>query len=121
MLFFRETSGEWNKALLGLSRPKKKKKPIGSYYTADFYFEVTQNSIPGEHYSFRAKYTAEPPGISIELTIVSKYHHSCRLRKAILSAISSTCRPFIVLSKIPITGVKIYLVLAAQSSRPKTN
>ena len=119
MLFFRETSGEWNKALLGLSRPKKKKKPIGSYYTADFYFEVTQNSIPGEHYSFRAKYTAEPPGISIELTIVSKYHHSCRLRKAILSAISSTCRPFIVLSKIPITGVKIYLVLAAQSSSPE--
>ena len=42
---------------------KRKKKPIGSYYTADFYFEVTQNSIPGEHYSFRAKYTAEPPGI----------------------------------------------------------
>ena len=23
----------------------------------------------------KAKYTAEPPGISIELTIVSKYHH----------------------------------------------
>ena len=64
----------------------------------------------------KAKYTAEPPDISIELTIVSKYHHSCRLRKAILSAISSTCRPCIVLSKIPITGVKIYLVLAAQSS-----
>ena len=69
----------------------------------------------------KAKYTAEPPGISIELTIVSKYHHSGRLRKAILSAISSTCRPFIVLSKIPITGVKFYLVLAAQSSVPKTN
>ena len=95
---------------------KRKKKLIGFYYNADFYFEVTQNSIPGEHYSFRAKYTAEPPGISTELTIVSKYHHSCRLRKAILSAISSTCRPFIVLSKIPITGVKIYLVRAAQSS-----
>ena len=98
---------------------KRNKKPIGSYYTADFYFKVTQNSIPGEHYSFRAKYTAEPPGISIELTIVSKYHHSCRLRKAILSAISYPCRPFIVLSKIPITGVKIYLVLAAQSSSPE--
>ena len=67
----------------------------------------------------KAKYTAEPPDISIELTIVSKYHHSCRLRKAILSAISSTCRPYIVLSKIPITGVKIYLVLAAQSSSPE--
>ena len=119
MLFFRGTWGEWNKVLLRLPRPKKKKKPIGSYYTADFYFEVTQNSIPSEHYSFRAKYTAEPPGISIELTVVSKYHHSCRLRKAILSAISSTCRPFIVLSKIPITGVKIYLVLAAQSSSPE--
>ena len=58
---------------------KGKKKPIGSYYNADFYFEVTQNSIPSEHYSFRAKYTAEPPGISIELTIVTKYHHSGRL------------------------------------------
>ena len=67
----------------------------------------------------KAKYTDEPPDISIELTIVSKYHHSCRLRKAILSAISSTCRPYIVLSKIPITGVKLYLVLAAQSSSPE--
>jgi len=55
----------------------------------------------------------------IELTIVGKYHHGGLLRKAILSAISSTCRPFIVLSKIPITGVKIYLVLAAQSSSPE--
>ena len=55
----------------------------------------------------KAKYTAEPPGISIELTIVSKYNHGGRLRKAILAAISSTCRPFIVLSKIPITGVFI--------------
>ena len=67
----------------------------------------------------KAKYTAEPPDISNELTIVRKYHHGGRLRKAILSAISSTCRPFIVLSKIPITGVKIYLVLAAQSSSPE--
>ena len=67
----------------------------------------------------KRKSTAEPPDISIELTIVSKYHHGGRLRKAILSAISSTCRPFIVLSKIPITGVKIYLVLAAQSSSPE--
>ena len=31
----------------------------------------------------KAKYTAEPPDISIELTIVSKYHHGGRLRKAI--------------------------------------
>ena len=46
----------------------------------------------------KAKYTAEPP---------------------LASAISSTCRPYIVLSKIPITGVKIYLVLAAQSSSPE--
>ena len=67
----------------------------------------------------KAIYTAEPPDISNELTIVSKYHHGGRLRKAILSAISSTCRPFIVLSKIPITEVKIYLVLAAQSSSPE--
>ena len=32
---------------------KRKTKLIGSYYTADFYFEVTQNGIPGKHYSFR--------------------------------------------------------------------
>ena len=31
----------------------------------------------------KAKYAAEPPDISIELTIVSKYHHGDRLRKAI--------------------------------------
>ena len=31
----------------------------------------------------KAKYAAEPPDISIELTIVSKYHHGGRLRKAI--------------------------------------
>ena len=53
-MFFRETWGEWNQALFRLPRPKKeKKKPVGSYYTADFYFEVTQNGIPGEHYSFK--------------------------------------------------------------------
>ena len=52
MLFFRDTWGEWNQALLGLPRPKKKKNPIGSYNTADFYFKVTQNGILGEHYSF---------------------------------------------------------------------
>ena len=52
-------------------------------------------------------------------TIVRKYHHGGRLRKVILSAFSSTCRPFIVLYKIPITGVKIYLVLAAQSPSPE--
>ena len=67
---------------------------------------------PGECYLVnpKAKYTAEPPDISIELTIVSKYHHGGRLKKAMIplaSAISSTCRPFIVLSKIPITGVFI--------------
>ena len=33
--------------------------------------------------NLKAKYTAEPPDISIELTIVSKYHHGGRLRKAI--------------------------------------
>ena len=32
---------------------KRKKNPIGSYYTADFYFEVTQNAHLSEHYSFR--------------------------------------------------------------------
>ena len=76
---------------------------------------------PGECYlrNQKASYTAEPPDMLIELTIVIKYHHGGRLRKVILSAISSTCRPFIVLYKIPITGVKIYLVLAAQSSRPE--
>ena len=31
----------------------------------------------------KAKYIAEPPDISIQLTIVSKYHHGGRLRKAI--------------------------------------
>ena len=31
----------------------------------------------------KAIYTAEPPDISNELTIVSKYHHGCRLQKAI--------------------------------------
>ena len=55
----------------------------------------------------KAKCTAELPDISTELTIVSKYHHGGRLPKVILSAISSTCRSFIVLSKIPITGVFI--------------
>ena len=35
------------------------------------------------------------------------------------SAISSTCRLFIVLYKIPIRGVKIHLVLAAQSPSPE--
>ena len=52
-----ETWGEWNhdQALLGLPRPKKEKKPISSYYTVDFYLEVTQNGLPGEHYSFRDK------------------------------------------------------------------
>ena len=42
----------------------------------------------------KAKYTAEPPDISNELPIVSKYHHGGRLQKVILSAFSSTCRPF---------------------------
>ena len=31
----------------------------------------------------KVKYTPEPPDISIELTIVSKYHHGGRLQKAI--------------------------------------
>ena len=31
----------------------------------------------------KAKCTAEPPDISIELTIVSKYHHGGGLQKAI--------------------------------------
>ena len=67
-----------------------------------------------------AKYTAEPPDISNELPIVSKYHHGGRLQKVILSAFSSTCRPFFfVLSKIPITGVFTWKVLAAQSSSPQ--
>ena len=31
----------------------------------------------------KAKYAAKPPDISTDLTIVSKYHHGGRLRKAI--------------------------------------
>ena len=60
----------------------------------------------------KAKYTAEPPDISIELTIVSKYHHSCRLRKAILSAISSTCRPFIVLLSHPVPKTNLTIAFS---------
>ena len=64
---------------------------------------------PGGYYlqNPKDKYTAEPPGISNELTIVSEYHHVGRLRKVVLSALSSTCRPYTIISKILITGVFI--------------
>ena len=47
--------------------------------------EAELSGSPGECYLLnpKAKYTAEPPDISIELTIVSKYHHGGRLQKAI--------------------------------------
>ena len=73
--------------------------------------EVELCGSPGGCYlrNQKAIYTAEPPDISNELTIVSKYHHGGRLRKAILSAISSTCRPFAVISKILITGHGVFI------------
>ena len=54
MLFFWETWGEWNQALRRLRRPKKKKKTylvLTELLISSF--EVTQNGIPGEHYSLR--------------------------------------------------------------------
>ena len=47
--------------------------------------ETELSGSPGECYLLnpKAKYTAQPPDISTELTIVRKYHHGGRLPKAI--------------------------------------
>ena len=47
--------------------------------------EVELRGSPGGRYfpNPKAKYTAEPPDISIKCTVVSKYYQRGRLRKAI--------------------------------------